>query len=266
MSEHTHGCGCCGSGCSDSHAPETAETPNHQVKSVIGLMSGKGGVGKSLLAALLAAKLSKSGRKTALLDGDILNPTIPLLFNQKERAVAGTVGLYPPISAGGVKTMSLGFLMDGEREPIVWPGPIQAKAAGQFWVDVVWDEVDHMLVDLPTGTGDVPQRLLEDLPLDGIIVVITPQGLSRSAAIRIIRMAERFEIPVLGLVENFSEGSLADAHPFQGEGDLETIPVLDYLPWDARLSEAADQGQVEGLEHAYLQNTTALIQEMVPQP
>ena len=260
MSKHGHACSGCGKGCG-SGTQSKAEELTKEVKSLVGIMSGKGGVGKSLITALLAAGLSKAGKKAAVLDADILNPTIPRLFNLQERAVGGSLGLYPLISPGGVKVMSLGALTERETDPVIWPGPIQAKAALQFWSDVVWDEVDCMMIDLPTGTGDVPQKVLGDLPLHGVIVVTTPQEIARPAAIRTVRMAQSLNVPILGLVENFSKES--DLHPLTGEEALLDIPVLDWLPFDPALLEAADCGQLERVEKPYLTNTIAVISELV---
>ena len=258
MSDHTHACSGCGKGCSDSQAPpqqnEGAEIPLRQIKRVIGLMSGKGGVGKSLITALLATALAKSGKQTAILDADILCPSIPSLFRLQNRAISGNAGLYPAITAGGIKVMSLGLLMERETDPVIWPGPIQAKAAAQFWSDVIWDEVDYMLIDLPSGTGDVPQRVMKEFPLNGIFIISSPQALAQTAAVRVKHMAQNLSIPVLGLIENFSEDS-----------SLATEDILDRLPPDPRLSIAADQGQIESLDHPYLVNSLSLLQQMAQQ-
>ena len=265
MSEQKHECTGCGKGCSGSGQinPETLKnTPLRQVKTLVGVMSGKGGVGKSLITILLARELTKTGKKVAILDADALNPSIPRLLGLESRAVAGDEGLYPAVAPCGLKVMSLRLLMEREADPVLWPGPIQAKAVGQFWNEVVWDDVDVMLIDLPTGTGDVAQKLLNDFPLDGLIVVSTPQGLSKIAAMRAIYMVQTFDGTVLGLVENFSVGDRD--HPLAEDADLQGIPVLDRLPLDSRLAQAAELGQFETLEQDYLKNTAARIAELAP--
>jgi len=231
--------------------------PLSKVKTVVAVASGKGGTGKSLVTALLAAELTRRGKTVAILDADILNPSIPQLLSMQGWAISGDQGLYPAISQSGIKVMSLQLLMETERDPVLWPGPITAKAAEQFWSDVIWDEIDLMLIDLPAGSGDVPQTVLEKLPLSGVIVVTSPQDMARTATMRAVQMAHALETPLLGLVENYSTLPIAEQNPPPHD-----IPVLDEVPFDEALTEAALDGQLEAFAHRYLVNTAAVIEKL----
>ena len=208
MSENcTHNCDSCGSNCSERTGANPFLAPmneNSNVRHVIGVVSGKGGVGKSLITSLLASGMTKRGNSTAILDADITGPSIPKAFGIKGKAVSTEEGLYPVVSTGGVEIMSLNLVNDKETDPVVWRGPILAGVVKQFWTDVVWGEVDYMFVDMPPGTGDVPLTVFQSLPLDGIIVVTSPQDLVSMIVEKAVKMADMMKIPVLGVVENYS--------------------------------------------------------------
>ncbi|MCL2827900.1 MAG: Mrp/NBP35 family ATP-binding protein [Oscillospiraceae bacterium] len=231
--------------------------PLSQVKTVVAIASGKGGTGKSLVTALLAAELTRREKSVAILDADILNPSIPQLLSMQGRAIRGDQGLYPAVSQSEIKVMSLQLLMENEGDPVLWPGPITAKAAEQFWADVIWDEIDIMLIDLPAGSGDVPQTVLENLPLSGVIVVTSPQDMARAATMRAVQMVHALESPLLGLIENYSTLPIAGQNPPPHD-----IPVLDEVPFDETLAEIAFDGQLEAFAHRYLANTAALIESL----
>jgi len=256
----SHECTGCGAGCGSQKAQEPQKMPLNplsKVKTVVAVAGGKGGTGKSLVTALLAAELARRGNSVAILDADILNPSIPQLLSMQGRAIRGDSGLYPAISQSGIKVMSLQFLMENEGDPVLWPGPITAKAAEQFWADVIWDEVDSMLIDLPAGSGDVPQTILDNLPLSGVIVVTSPQDMARTATMRAAEMVHALETPLLGLVENYSTLPIAGQNPPPHD-----IPLLDEVPFDETLAEAALDGQLEAFTHKYLSNTVAAVEAL----
>jgi len=214
-----------------------------QVKKVIGIAGGKGGVGKSLVTGLLAAGLAAGGQEVAILDADIANPAIPRMFELPQSVTRGEAGLYPAITDSGIKVMSIGLLTEDETDTVTTRGLVMAGIVEQFWATVVWDQVDCLLIDLPSGLGDVTEFAFERLQLDGIILVTTAQELANQAARRTIRLALEHQVPILGLVENFSnsfDGNAAEAvsRAFQ-------LPILDRLPLDFDFSTAADTGRVE---------------------
>ena len=218
------------------------------------------------MTAILATGLVRGGKKVAILDADIYNPTIPQLLPLQNRVLSGEAGLYPAVSQSGIKVMSLSLLMEDETEPVLWPGPVASKALGQLWSDVIWDEIDVLFIDLPSGTGDIPQMAFKDLPLTAAIIVTSPQDLTRLATRRTIHMAQNLDVPILGLVENYSHYNCPDCaslHSLFGESKPpENIPVLDHLPLTASLAKACDMGQLEYLETPYLSNTIRRIEDM----
>lgn len=252
----THDCSTCGADCSsrDLRAPANARS---SIKRVIAVVSGKGGVGKSTVTALLAAAMARKGRKTAILDADITGPSIPTAFNVHQRATGTDAGIDPAVTKGGVKLMSLNLLNANETDPVIWRGPVIAGVVTQFWTDVVWGDIDYMFVDMPPGTGDVPLTVFQSLPVDGVIVVTSPQDLVSMIVSKAVNMAKLMEIPVLGLVENYSYFQCPDCggkHPIFGESHLEQVaarlelPVLARLPIDPRLAAAFDAGEIEAVE------------------
>ena len=261
MSECTHDCSSCGADCSsrDLKAPANAKS---KVKKVIAVVSGKGGVGKSTVTASLAAAMAKRGRKVAVLDADITGPSIPTAFGIHERAMATEDGIQPAGTPGGIKLMSLNLLTENETDPVIWRGPVIAGVVTQFWTDVVWGDVDYMFVDMPPGTGDVPLTVFQSLPVDGIIVVTSPQDLVSMIVTKAVHMAQMMSIPVLGLIENYSYYQCPDCgakHAIFGESHLEQeamqlgLPLLAQLPIDPELAAAIDVGKAESLPVNYLE-------------
>ena len=261
MSECTHDCSSCGADCSsrDLKAPANAKS---KVKKVIAVVSGKGGVGKSTVTASLAAAMAKRGRKVAVLAADIAGPSIPTAFGIHERAMATEDGIQPAVPPGGIKLMSLNLLTENETDPVIWRGPVIAGVVTQFWTDVVWGDVDYMFVDMPPGTGDVPLTVFQSLPVDGIIVVTSPQDLVSMIVTKAVHMAQMMSIPVLGLIENYSYYQCPDCgakHAIFGESHLEQeamqlgLPLLARLPIDPELAAAIDVGKAESLPVNYLE-------------
>ena len=261
MAECTHDCSSCSADCSsrDLRVPGNAMS---SVKRVIAVVSGKGGVGKSTVTASLAIAMARKGRKVAVLDADITGPSIPTAFGVHQKATGDENGIDPALSAGGVKLMSLNLLTANETDPVVWRGPVIAGVVTQFWQDVVWGDVDYMFVDMPPGTGDVPLTVFQSLPVDGIIVVTTPQDLVSMIVTKAVNMAKMMNVPVLGLVENYSWFQCPDCgkqHTIFGESRLEQVaaelglPVLARLPIDPALAAAVDAGKLEQVEKNYLE-------------
>lgn len=228
-----------------------------KIKKVIGVVSGKGGVGKSLVTSLLAVTMNRRGYHSAVLDADITGPSIPKAFGIKEKAVGTEAGILPVKSKTGIDIMSINLLLKNETDPVVWRGPIIAGTVKQFWSDVIWSDVDYMFVDMPPGTGDVPLTVFQSLPVDGIIIVTSPQELVSMIVGKAVKMAKMMNIPILGLVENMSYYKCPDCgkeHSVFGESHIKEvaeqydIPVYSKLPIDPKLSAACDKGMVELFE------------------
>lgn len=266
MSENcTHNCETCGEACAsrEGGAQDFREAPHElsRIKKVIGIVSGKGGVGKSMTSAMLAVLLNRRGLCTAVLDADITGPSIPKLFGLHERARADDVGIYPSVTKTGIQVMSVNLLLEHENDPVVWRGPILAGTVKQFWQEVIWKDVDYMFVDMPPGTGDVPLSVFQMLPLDGIIVVTSPQELVSLIVEKAVRMANMMNVPVLGVVENMSYVQCPDCGKkieIFGESHTDEIareyglPLLARTPIDPALARAADGGVIELFEGDYL--------------
>lgn len=239
------------------------------VKRVIGVVSGKGGVGKSFVTSRLASIFAKKGYTSAVLDADITGPSIPRCFGLKDKAEANENGIQPALSKGGIQVMSVNLLLDDESVPVVWRGPIIAGTVKQFWSEVDWKDVEYMFVDMPPGTGDVPLTVFQSLPVDGIIIVTSPSELVSMIVEKAVNMANTMEIPVLGIVENYSYIKCPDCgkliYPF-GEGKTDDvglkygIPVLSRLPMDSRIADAMDNGLVEDLDMDVLGETADTIE------
>ena len=258
MSENcTHDCSTCASSCASRTEPQDLhEKPNEYtpVKKMIGVVSGKGGVGKSLVTSLLAVLARRQGYQTAILDADMTGPSIPRAFGIHEQARSSEIGILPAASKTGVRVMSLNLLLENENDPVVWRGPVIAGAVKQFWTDVAWGDVDFMFLDMPPGTGDVPLTVFQSLPVDGIVVVAIPQELVGMIVEKAVKMAELMNIPVIGLVENMSAFRCPDCgkvHQIFGESHADAIAkeygieTVCRLPLDPKLSAAVDAGAIE---------------------
>lgn len=276
MSESCSGsCGSCSSDC-DSRQPsreELLEPANRysHVKKVIGVVSGKGGVGKSFVTSYLSVLLKKKGYETAILDADITGPSIPKAFNIHQKVSANELGIFPGCSEDGMKVMSVNLLLNSEDSPVIWRGPIIAGTVKQFWTEVVWGDVDYMFVDMPPGTGDVPLTVFQSIPLDGIIIVTSPQELVSMIVSKAVKMAQAMEIPILGLIENYSYmecGKCGEKMSVFGESHVEEIaskyqvPVLAKLPLDSKIAKAMDAGMIEKLEGNWLDDAVSYIEKI----
>ena len=255
MSECSHNCSTCSQDCGE-RKESLLENPNQNstIKKVIGIVSGKGGVGKSLVTSLMASATAKAGKSCAILDADLTGPSIPKAFGITEKATADEVGLIPAESAGGIKIMSLNLLLPDETDPVIWRGPVIAGTVKQFWTDVNWGEVEYMYVDMPPGTGDVPLTIFQSLPVDGIIIVTSPQELVSMIVEKAVKMARLMNIPILGLVENMSYYACPDCgkeHAIFGNSHVKEnaekfgIPHYARLPIDPEMAKFVDNGQVE---------------------
>ncbi|HEY8443519.1 MAG TPA: Mrp/NBP35 family ATP-binding protein [Clostridia bacterium] len=231
------------------------------VKKVIGVISGKGGVGKSLVTSLLAAAFRKNGHKVAVLDADITGPSIPKAFGLKGSAQVGEQGIEPIISRTGVKVMSINFLLNEETQPIIWRGPLISGAVRQFWSEVNWGDIDYMFIDMPPGTGDVPLTVFQSIKLDGILIVTSPQELVAMIVQKAVNMAKNMGIKILGLIENMSYfvcPNCSKKHYIFGNSDIDNIAqkqnlkVLAKIPMDPTISQACDNGQVENIDAQFL--------------
>ena len=230
--------------------------PKSSIKKVIGVVSGKGGVGKSTVTAMLAVAMAKTGKRVGVLDADITGPSAPTAFGVTECQGANEEGLYPALSKGGIQIMSINLLLDDATSPVVWRGPVIAGAVKQFWTDVIWEDVDYLFVDMPPGTGDVPLTVFQSLPVDGIVIVTSPQDLVSMIVTKAVKMANMMHIPVLGFVENYAYLECPDCgkriHVF-GESKLDAvaaelgIPVLARLPIDPKIAETYDKGMMESV-------------------
>ena len=262
MGECTHDCSTCGENCSSRRIEKEKQNERSNIKKVIGVISGKGGVGKSLITSLLATNAQKAGFKTAILDADITGPSIPKLFGIKEKAYSPDGKfLIPVVSKNGVKIMSINLLLENDSDPVVWRGPIIAGTVKQFWTDVIWGDVDYMFVDMPPGTGDVALTVFQSLPLDGIIIVSSPQELVAMIVEKAVKMAELMNIPILGIAENMSYfrcPKCGEKNYVFGKSNLiavsEKYNVKNcvQIPIDPQIAEYTDKGLIENLDVNYL--------------
>lgn len=270
MSECTHDCSSCGESCADRQGGSPFQIkPLHEgchVRKVYGVVSGKGGVGKSMVTSQLAVTMQRRGHRTAILDADVTGPSIPKCFGIHGRAVGSEDAILPVQTETGIQLMSVNLLLEHETDPVIWRGPVIGGVVQQFWGDVLWQDVDYMFVDMPPGTGDVPLTVFQSLPVDGIIVVTSPQDLVSMIVTKAVNMAKMMDIPVLGLVENYSYFQCPDCgkkHAIFGDSHLEKvameleIPVLAQLPIDPSLAAAFDTGKIEQVERNYLEDVAA---------
>lgn len=261
MSENcTHDCSSCSESCSERSEEQSFLAPMNNmsnIKKVIGIVSGKGGVGKSLVTSLLAAGLQRRGNKCAVLDADITGPSIPRLFGVCEKAQGSEHGIFPCVSKNGTKLMSINLLLENETDPVVWRGPVIGGTVKQFWTDVIWEDVDFMFVDMPPGTGDVPLTVFQSLPVDGIIIVTSPQELVSMIVEKAVNMAKLMNIPILGIVENMSYAECPDCGKkinIFGESRLDEtakafgIKALGKLPILGSIASNCDKGRVEAID------------------
>lgn len=276
MSENcTHNCETCGENCASRKTnPADFREPPHalsSIKKVIGVVSGKGGVGKSMTSAMLAVLLNRRGYKTGVLDADITGPSIPRLFGVKGPATGDGESINPVSSRTGVEIMSINLLLDDPEAPVVWRGPVIAGAVKQFWQEVVWD-VDFLFVDMPPGTGDVPLTVFQTLPVDGIVIVSSPQELVGMIVGKAVQMAQMMHVPILGLVENMSYAVCPDCGKHInvfGDSHVDEIadkyklPVLAKMPIDPELAKEADAGMIEMFAGDYLDNAAQTVAKLL---
>ena len=252
MSSCNGNCSSCSSDCEDRKQESLLAqlNPKSTVKKVIAVVSGKGGVGKSTVTSMLAVAMARKGKRVGVLDADITGPSAPTAFGVSECQGANDDGLYPALTRGGIQVMSINLLLDN-------PGPVIAGAVKQFWTDVIWEDVDYLFVDMPPGTGDVPLTVFQSLPVDGVVIVTSPQDLVSMIVTKAVRMAEMMHIPVLGFVENYSYLECPDCGKrikVFGEGHLDEVaqnlglPVLARLPIDPKVAEAYDNGLMETVD------------------
>ena len=274
MSECTHDCSTCSQSCGDRTQPQSFLEKPHElsdIKKVIGVVSGKGGVGKSMVTSLLAVTMQRRGFKTAVLDADITGPSIPKAFGLHEKAMGDNNGIYPVMTKTGIEVMSVNLLLPDETDPVVWRGPVIANTVKQFWTDVIWNDVDYMFVDMPPGTGDVPHTVFQSLPIDGIIVVTSPQELVSMIVGKAVKMAEMMNVPVLGIVENMAYYECPDCksrHSIFGESHIEEVAAkyginsTAGMPINPKLAAACDKGMIELFEGDWLDKTADVIENL----
>ena len=260
----THNCSTCGESCASRTAPQSFLKEHHPdavVRRVYGVVSGKGGVGKSMVTSQLAVALRRRGYAVGIMDADVTGPSIPQAFGIHEKAVGTEDALLPCISDGGVQVMSINVLLDDETDPVIWRGPVIGGVVQQFWTDVIWD-VDFLLVDMPPGTGDVALNVFQQIPLDGIVVVTSPQDLVSMVVEKAVKMAEKMGVPIVGLVENMSYVACPDCGkkiPLFGEGKTEEaarkhgLTLLAQMPIDPKLTKLVDEGRIEDFEGDWLE-------------
>ncbi len=253
----THDCKTCGQNCKERKEPQDFIVPQNlqsDIKKVIGVVSGKGGVGKSFVTCALAAAIQRSGKAAAVLDADITGPSVPRLFGLKAKAESGEIGIFPEKTKTGVKVMSINLLLQSDTDPVVWRGPVIAGTVKQFWTDVLWGDVDFLFVDMPPGTGDVPLTVFQSLPVDGIIVVSTPQQLVGMVVEKAAKMAALMHIPLLAFVENMSYFECPDCkarHNIFGKSSISGLAAkygvdcIVRLPIDPSIASLCDSGRIE---------------------
>lgn len=264
MSENcTHDCSTCGESCAERE-PESLLKPlraGSRVDKVIAVVSGKGGVGKSLVTSLLACEMQRRGHQAAVLDADITGPSIPQAFGIHSGAIGGEDFIYANRSKTGIEMMSINLLLPNETDPVVWRGPVIAGAVTQFWTDVLWEDVEYMFVDMPPGTGDVPLTVFQSLPVAGVVVVASPQELVSMIVAKAVNMANMMNVPVLGIVENMSYFKCPDCGKelkIFGESHIDEvagqngIDLIAKLPIDPAIAKACDEGRVEEIEGPWL--------------
>lgn len=275
MSENCNqNCNSCSDECAERiESPiDFSEKPHElsNIKKVIGIVSGKGGVGKSLVTSMLAVMMNRRGYHTAILDADITGPSIPKSFGIKEKATGSELGIFPIRSKTGIDIMSINLLLENDTDPVVWRGPIIAGTVKQFWTDVIWNDVDYMFIDMPPGTGDVPLTVFQSIPVDGIIIVTSPQELVSIIVSKAVKMAEMMNIPIIGLVENMAYFKCPDCdkeYKIFGDSHIDkitqkhNIAILARLPIDPTIAVACDKGLIELYNGDWLDNIAGILQD-----
>ena len=261
-----HDCGSCGTTCGqDTRKKDFHEAPNElsTIRHVIAVVSGKGGVGKSLVTGLMAVAMSRKGTHTGILDADITGPSIPKMFGTKGEVRGNQAGAYPVRTAEGIEVVSMNLLLENSTDPVVWRGPIISGVVKQFWHDFIWEDIDYLFVDMPPGTGDVPLTVMQSIKLDGIIIVTSPQELVSMIVEKAVKMAEGMKVPILGLVENMSYFECPDCgkrHEIFGHSHIEEIAksygldVLARIPIEPQLAAKCDAGQIETVADTHMQD------------
>ena len=265
MQECTHDCSSCGESCSSRQEGQTSfiEKPHamSNIRKVIAIVSGKGGVGKSMVTSMLAAASNKNGKKTAILDADITGPSIPQVFGLHGQAYGDENGILPVTTKQGINVISLNLLLENATDPVIWRGPVIAGIVKQFWTDVIWGDIDYMFIDMPPGTGDVPLTVFQSIPVDGIIVVTSPQELVSMVVEKAVKMAKTMNIPILGIVENMSYfkcDQCGKEHNIFGETRINSvaekfgITSVCRLPINPLIASMADKGQGDEMSESAL--------------
>ncbi len=274
MSECTHDCSSCGADCGERTEQQSFIEPlnaKSSVKKVIGVVSGKGGVGKSLVTGMLATLFSRKGFKTAVMDADITGPSIPKMFGIGGRAAGNQDGIIPAKSRNGINIMSVNLLLENPGDPVIWRGPIIAGVVKQFWTDVIWGDIDYMFVDMPPGTGDVPLTVFQSIPLDGVVIVSSPQDLVAMIVNKAVTMANMMNIPILGVVENMSYVECPDCKKkiyLYGESHIDAvcsengIPLLGQIPISPDITHNCDMGLIEDFTGDFLDYAVEVIDNL----
>ena len=272
MSSCNGNCESCGSNCSERKKESFLEKPNAKSKvgKIIAVVSGKGGVGKSTVTSMLAVAMARQGKRVGILDADITGPSVPTAFGVEQCQGASQEGLYPALTRTGIQVMSINLLLDNNTDPVVWRGPVIAGAVKQFWTDVIWEDVDYLFVDMPPGTGDVPLTVFQSLPVDGVVIVTSPQDLVSMIVTKAVKMANMMHIPVLGFVENYAYLTCPDCGKkisVFGESKLDQVakefdlPILARLPIDPAVAQACDHGLMETVDTSVLKDAVAAVEK-----
>ena len=272
MSSCNGNCESCGSDCGERKKESFLEKPNAKSKvgKIIAVVSGKGGVGKSTVTSMLAVAMARQGKRVGILDADITGPSVPTAFGVEQCQGASQEGLYPALTRTGSLVMSINLLLDNNTDPVVWRGPVIAGAVKQFWTDVIWEDVDYLFVDMPPGTGDVPLTVFQSLPVDGVVIVTSPQDLVSMIVTKAVKMANMMHIPVLGFVENYAYLTCPDCGKkisVFGESKLDQVakefdlPILARLPIDPAVAQACDHGLMETVDTSVLKDAVAAVEK-----
>ena len=271
MSEEcTHNCSTCSAGCASKEQQSLKEQPHalSSVKHIIAVVSGKGGVGKSLVTSMLAVNMQRLGYKTAILDADVTGPSIPKAFGLHGGVDGDDHGMIPPTTTSGIDIMSVNLMLDDETKPVVWRGPVIAGAVKQFWTDTIWHDIDYMFIDCPPGTGDVPLTVFQSIPVDGIVIVSSPQELVSMIVAKAANMAKMMNVPVYGLIENMSFVKCSDCGKeikIFGESHIDKIAdefgydLLARIPIDPKLTALIDKGWIEMMDNDYLESAAEVL-------